>query len=149
MGIKIIAQNKQAHFNYLLSDRFEVGLVLQGTEVKSLRENQCSLTESYILIDQKFEVWIIGMSIIPYKFGTYDNHQADRRRKLLLNKSEIINIHKAMATKGLTLVPVKIYFKDSRVKMEIALAKGKKLHDKRAAEQEKSIAKKLRQGDYD
>lgn len=148
-GIKLIARNKRASFDYFLEDTFEAGLVLQGTEVKSLRDGKCTMNESYCTIDKNSEVWVNQMHIAPYQFGTYDNHTETRRRKLLLNIKEIIEIEKSLATKGQILIPTKIYFKGSKVKLEIALAKGKKLHDKRESTKSKEIDRKLQQGKYE
>lgn len=148
-GIKIIAKNKRAGFDFFLEEKFEAGLVLQGTEVKSLRASKCTMNEAYCTIDRNDEVWVNQMHIAPYQFGTYDNHAETRRRKLLLNEKEIKYIQKSLATKGQTLVPTKIYFKGSKVKLEIALAKGKKLHDKRESTKTKEIERKLKQGKYE
>lgn len=148
-GIKIIAKNKRAGYDYFLDESFEAGLVLKGTEVKSLRGGKCVMTEAYCTIDGKSEVWIHQLKIAPYEFGTYANHDEVRKRKLLLNQSEISQIEKTLATKGQTLVPTKIYFKGSKVKLEIALAKGKKLYDKREATQAKDVERKLRQGKFE
>ena len=149
MGIKILVHNKRASYDYFLEEKFEAGMVLQGTEVKSLRDGKCSINEAFVTIDKRHEVWIHNMSIPPYQFGTYDNHSETRKRKLLLNTAEIERIEKSIATKGQTLVPVKLYFKNSRVKIEIALAKGKKLYDKRQDTAKKDIERKLRQGNYE
>lgn len=148
-GIKIINKNKRAGFDFFLEEKFEAGIVLQGTEVKSLREAQCTMNEAFCTIDKHNEVWVNQMHIAPYQFGTYDNHSETRRRKLLLNEKEIKYIQKCIATKGQTLIPTKIYFKGSKVKLEIALAKGKKLHDKRESTKKKDIERKLQQGKYD
>ncbi len=148
-GIKIIAKNKRSSFDYQLDEKFEAGMMLQGTEVKSLRAAKCTMNESYCTIDKNNEVWVNQLSIAPYQFGTYDNHNETRKRKLLLNAKEISYIQKSLATKGQTLVPTKIYFKGSKVKIEIALAKGKKLYDKRESAKKKDIEKKLRQGKYE
>lgn len=148
-GIKIITKNKRASYDYLLQEKFEAGLKLQGTEVKSLRSGKCTMNEAFCTIDKNNEVWVNQLHIPPYQFGTYDNHNETRKRKLLLNAQEIISIQKSLATKGQTLVPTKLYFKGSLVKIEIALAKGKKLFDKREASKSKDIEKKLRQGQYD
>ena len=148
-GIKIITKNKRASYDYLLQEKFEAGLKLQGTEVKSLRSGKCTMNEAFCTIDKNNEVWVNQLQIPPYQFGTYDNHNETRKRKLLLNAQEIISIQKSLATKGQTLVPTKLYFKGSLVKIEIALAKGKKLFDKREASKSKDIEKKLRQGQYD
>jgi len=148
-GIKIITKNKRAFYDYLIEEKFEAGLVLQGTEAKSLRAAKCTMNESYCTIDKNLEVWLNQMHITPYEFGTYDNHSETRKRKLLLNRKEIVYIEKSLATKGQVLVPTKIYFKGSRVKIEIGLAKGKKIHDKREASKEKEIQKKLRKGIFE
>lgn len=148
-GIKIIAKNKRSSFDYQLDEKFEAGMMLQGTEVKSLRAAKCTMNESYCTIDKNNEVWVNQLNIAPYQFGTYDNHNETRKRKLLLNAKEISYIQKSLATKGQTLVPTKIYFKGSKVKIEIALAKGKKLYDKRESAKKKDIEKKLRQGKYE
>lgn len=149
MGIKIIAKNKRASFDYFLEDTFEAGLMLQGTEVKSLRSGHCTLGESFVQLDSKNEVWVYNMKIPPYQFGTYANHKEDRKRKLLLNAKEIEQLKKGLTQKGQTIVATKIYFKKSYVKLEIALAKGKKLHDKRESAAKKDIERKLKQGNYD
>ena len=148
MGIKIIARNKRAGFDFELLEKTEVGLVLQGTEVKSLRLGKVSLHEAFVTIDSRGEAWIQGMSIPPYPFGTYANHEETRKRKLLLHKKELRDIDHTMRIKGLTLIPTVIYFKESRVKMEISLAKGKKLHDKRQTLKEKDIKRQLQKSDY-
>ena len=149
MGIKIIAKNKRASYDYFLEENFEAGLALQGTEVKTLRGGKCVMTDAYCAIDKNDEVWIHNMSIPAYEFGTYANHEETRKRKLLLNRTEIETIKKSLATKGQTLVPTKIYFKGSKVKLEIALAKGKKLYDKRETTKKKEVERKLRQGVYE
>lgn len=148
-GIKIISKNKRASYDYFLEDSFEAGLVLRGTEVKSLRGGKCTMGEAYCSIDERHEVWVHQLKIPPYEFGTYANHDETRKRKLLLNQQEISQIEKSLATKGQTLVPTKIYFKGSKVKIEIALAKGKKLYDKREATAKKDVERKLRQGKFD
>ena len=149
MGIKIITKNKRASYDYTLLQQFEAGLSLVGTEVKSLRQGHCKLAEAYCTIDQKDEAWIYNMSISPYDFGNINNHQETRKRKLLLHKEEILKIEKELALKGATLIPTKIYFKGSKVKIEIAIGKGKKLFDKRESQKEKDVQKKLRQANYE
>jgi SsrA-binding protein len=148
MGIKIIAKNKRSHFDYLLSEKMEAGISLKGTEIKSLREGKVTIAESYITIDQHNEVWILNMKIPQYEFGNINNHQEDRKRKLLLNKSEIETLKYGVTAKGLTIVPTSIYFKNSLVKLGIALGKGKKQHDKRQDEAKKDVERKLQRGDY-
>ncbi len=148
-GIKVISKNKRVHYDYFVEEKFEAGLMLQGTEVKSLRDAKCTMNESFCTIDKNQEVWVNQMHITPYQFGTYDNHAETRKRKLLLKSGEITYIEKSLATKGQSLIPTMIYFKGSLVKIEIALVKGKKLHDKREASKTKEIEKKLREGKYE
>jgi SsrA-binding protein len=148
-GIKIITKNKRAGYDYFLEDKYEAGLVLKGTEVKSIRGGKATMGEAYCTIDENHEIWVHQMKIPKYEFGTYANHDETRKRKLLLKEQEIKHIEKALATKGQTLVPTKLYFKGPYVKIEIALAKGKKLHDKRQAKAEKDVKRKLQQGKYE
>lgn len=148
-GIKIITKNKRAGYDYFLEDKYEAGLVLKGTEVKSIRGGKTTMGEAYCTIDENHEVWVHQLKIPKYEFGTYANHDETRKRKLLLNEQEIKQIEKSLATKGQTLVPTKLYFKGPYVKIEIALAKGKKLHDKRQAKAEKDVKRKLQQGKYE
>ncbi len=149
MGIKIIGTNKRAGFDYSLKEFFEAGILLQGTEVKVLREGKVSLTEAYVVIDSKGEVWAYNVLIPQYAFGNINNHQEARIKKLLLNRLEITRIYHEMKTQQLTLIVTKIYFKDSKIKLEFALGKGKKLHDKRESDKEKDVKKKLQRGSYD
>lgn len=149
MGIKIIVKNSRAGYDFFLEEKYEAGLVLQGTEVKSLRAGKATLAEAFVMIDGKGEAWLYNMSIPHYTHGNIHNHEESRKRKLLLHKDQINDINKRMAQKGLTLIPTSLYFKDSRVKCEIALAKGKKLYDKRDASAKKDVERKLRQGQYE
>ncbi|MBQ3968006.1 MAG: SsrA-binding protein SmpB [Lachnospiraceae bacterium] len=135
-GIKLIANNKKAYHDYFILDKYEAGIELVGTEVKSLRMGKCSLKESFIRID-KGEVFVYNMHISPYEKGNIFNRDPLRVRKLLLHKAEINKMLGKTAEKGFTVVPLQVYFKKGKVKMEIALAQGKKLYDKR-----ESIAKK-------
>ena len=130
MGIKIIANNKKAYHEYFVDEVFEAGLALQGTEVKSIRMGQVSIKESYCRF-RNGEVFVDNMNISPYEQGNRENHEPLRSRKLLLNRYEIDKLIKKVDEKGLTLVPTKIYFKDSRAKLEIGVCRGKKLYDKR------------------
>jgi len=130
MGIKIIANNKKAYHEYFVDEVFEAGLALQGTEVKSIRMGQVSIKESYCRI-RNGEVFVDNMNISPYEQGNRENHDPLRSRKLLLNRYEIDKLIKKVDEKGLALVPTKIYFKDSRAKLEIGVCRGKKLYDKR------------------
>ena len=136
MGEKLIANNKKAFHDYFIEEKYEAGIELFGTEVKSLRMGKCSIKEAFIRIEDG-EVIIYGMHVSPYEKGNIFNKDPLRPRKLLLHKKEIMKLFGKMKEKGYTVVPLRIYFKGSLVKAEIALAKGKKLYDKRA-----DIAKK-------
>ena len=129
-GIKLIANNKKARHDYFIEDTYEAGISLAGTEVKSLRMGKCSIKESYVRIERG-EVYIFGMNISPYERGNIFNKDPLRVRKLLLHREEIRRLSSRIKEKGLTLVPLQVYFKDSLVKVEIGLARGKKLYDKR------------------
>ncbi len=133
---KIIANNKKAFFDYFIEDKYEAGIELVGTEVKSLRMGKCSIKEAFVRI-QKGEVYVYGMHISPYEKGNIFNKDPLRPRKLLLHRHEIRKIEGQMAQKGYTLVPLNVYLKGSLMKIEIGLAKGKKIYDKR-----QDIAKK-------
>ena len=135
-GIRLIANNKKAYHDYFIEDTYEAGIELAGTEVKSLRMGKCSIKESYIQIEEG-EVFVYGMHISPYEKGNIFNKDPLRIRKLLLHGYEIRKIEGKIREKGYTLVPLKVYFKGSLVKVEIGIAKGKKLYDKR-----QDIAKK-------
>jgi len=126
----IIAVNKKASFKFHLSDRLEAGLVLLGSEIKSLRDKKANLIDSYVVL-KRGEAWLVGLHISPYSHANRENHMPRRERKLLMHKREIAKIAGSLNEKGLTLVPTKLYFKGGRAKIEIALAKGKKLFDKR------------------
>jgi SsrA-binding protein len=139
MGIKIIAKNKRAFYDYLIEEKFEAGMVLTGTEVKSLRNGKVSINEAHITIDNDFEIWANNIIIAHYEFGNIHNVPENRKRKLLLNAEEIKRISHTMSVKKLTLVPTMIYFKGSRVKLEIGLGKGKKQFDKRADQAKKDV----------
>ncbi|MGW0478151.1 SsrA-binding protein SmpB [Nonomuraea sp. NPDC003214] len=146
-GRKVIAQNKRARHDYHVEDTFEAGLVLQGTEVKSLREGRASLVDGYATIDNG-EAWLMNVHIPEYTQGTWTNHAARRKRKLLLHRKEIDKLAAKTKEGGLTIVPLSLYFKDGRAKIEIGLARGKKDWDKRQtlAEQQakREMARALR-----
>ena len=129
-GTKLIAENRRARFDYELLDRFEAGLVLRGTEVKSLREGRVTLAQAYADV-RDGEVWLVGAEIAEYAQGNNENHDPTRARKLLLKKGEIASLTGRVREKGQTLVPTRLYFKDGKVKLEIALARGKEKADKR------------------
>ena len=143
-GRKIVAQNKKARHDYLIEDIYEAGLVLQGTEVKSLRQGRASLVDGFVDIDGH-EAWLHGVHIPEYTQGTWTNHAARRKRKLLLNREEIDKIERRVNEKGLTVIPLSLYFKDGRAKVEIALAKGKKSWDKRHAIAERTANRETEQ----
>jgi SsrA-binding protein len=143
-GRKIVAQNKKARHDYLIEDVFEAGLVLQGTEVKSLRQGRASLVDGFVDIDNG-EAWLHGVHIPEYSQGTWTNHSARRKRKLLLNRDEIDKIERRVNEKGLTVVPLALYFLNGRAKVEIALAKGKKSWDKRNALAERQANREVEQ----
>ncbi|KAB1657084.1 MULTISPECIES: SsrA-binding protein SmpB [unclassified Pseudoclavibacter] len=129
-GEQLIASNKKARHDYTILDTYEAGMVLTGSEVKSLREGRATLADGYAYIDRG-EMWIDNVHIPQYLNGTWTNHAPKRKRKLLLHRQEIIRIGRGLDSAGTTLVPLKLYFKDGRVKVEIALAKGKREYDKR------------------
>lgn len=129
----VIAQNKKARHDYAIEDTYEAGLVLTGTEVKSLREGRASLAEAFVSIDRRGEMWLEGANIPEYLNGTWNNHAPRRKRKLLLHRMQIEKLARQTQAKGYTIVPLSMYFKDGRVKVEIALARGKKEYDKRQA----------------
>lgn len=131
-GRKLIAQNKKARHDYHIEDTYEAGLMLMGTEVKSLRMGRASLVDGFVEIENG-EAWLLQVHIPQYLNGTWTNHETRRRRKLLLNRIEIDRIEHKIQSKGVTVIPLSLYFKDGRAKVEIALARGKKSHDKRHA----------------
>lgn len=135
-GIKLIANNKKAYFDYFIEEKYEAGISLSGTEIKSLRQGKCSIKESYVGIENG-EAYIYGMHIAPYEKGNIFNKDPLRTRKLLLHASEIRKLIGKLTEQGYTIMPLQVYLKGSRCKVEIGLAKGKKLYDKR-----ETIAKK-------
>lgn len=129
-GIKIIAQNKKAHFNYSIEDKIECGIVLEGTEVKSVKAGNISFGDSFAMIENG-EVWVQNFHISEYSYSSIFNHNPDRKKKLLLHKDQIKRLARKVDEKGFTLIPLDIYLKDSRAKMTLGVCKGKKLYDKR------------------
>ena len=132
MEVRTVATNRKARFEYQLLETFEAGLVLKGTEIKSVRRGQISLQEAYVRTDGK-QAWLVGAHIAPYEHASAFQHDPDREKKLLLNKREIRELYNAVRIKGLTIIPVRVYLKGGRAKVEIAIAKGKKKYDKREA----------------
>jgi SsrA-binding protein len=143
-GNKLISSNKKAHFDYLLFDKFEAGIALLGTEIKSIRRNGANLKDSYIKITDNLEAYLINCHISPYEFGNIYNHEPRRDRKLLLNKKEILKILNKVKQEKYTIVPTQMYFSSRWVKLEIALAKGKKLYDKRDSLKKKDIERDIK-----
>lgn len=140
--IKIISQNKKAYHDYSIEDSLEAGLVLLGTEVKSLREGKVNLKDSYVIIKDN-EAFLLNCHISPYSHGNITNHDPLRTRKLLLHKKEITRLKGLLTQKGYSLIPLKIYFKDSYAKIEIGIAKGKKLYEKREKIKEKEVKREI------
>ena len=138
------ATNRKAFHDYAIEEKLEAGLVLKGTEVKSLREGRVNLKDAYGVV-KAGEVWLLNAHISPYSHGNYANHDPLRTRKLLLNRSEIKRLIGRTTEKGLTLVPLRVYLKNGKLKCELALAKGRKTHDKREVERKKTIDKETRQ----
>lgn len=141
-GSKLIVENRKARFDYHILDRFEAGMVLSGTEVKSLRAKACNLADSYAQI-KNGELFVIGLHISPYEQGNRFNLDPSRTRKLLMHKREIHRLYGQIKQEGLTLVPCKLYFKRGKVKMELGLAKGKKLYDKRQDQMTQSSKRQI------
>lgn len=145
--LQSIARNRRARHDYQVLDSWEAGIVLSGTEVKSLRDGKANLTDAYGVVKDG-EVWLINLHISPYERGTHFNHEPTRSRKLLLHRKEIRRLIGAVERQGLTLVPLELYFKDGRAKVRLALGRGKKLHDKRADEKrredERDMARAMR-----
>src|SRR5919204_1339725 len=130
---KVVATNRKASFEYFLLERFEAGLALQGSEIKSIRAGQISIQESYVDIENGEQAWLVESHIAPYEQANRFNHDPKRKRKLLLHKKQIRELWNNVRMKGMTIVPTRVYLKNGRAKIEIALAKGKKAYDKRAA----------------
>lgn len=132
-NIKIIATNRKAGFEYTLIEKFEAGIALQGSEIKSIRAGQISIQEAYVDVQNGEQAWLLEAHIAPYEqSGKFFNHEPRRKRRLLLHKKEIRELWNNVRIKGMTIVPIRVYLKDGRAKVEIAIAKGKKAYDKRA-----------------
>jgi SsrA-binding protein len=142
-GIKVICRNKRAFHDYNVSDALECGIVLTGTEVKSLRDGVASLDDAYAKIDDG-EVWLIGSDIPEYAMGNRMNHKPKRPRKLLLHRSEIAKFAGKATERGFTLVPLKLYFKEGKAKIELAVARGKQVHDKRESKKTADAQREIR-----
>ena len=132
-NIKVVATNRKAGFEYFIVERFEAGLALQGSEIKSIRAGQISITEAYVEISDQDEAWLIEAHIAPYVEANRFNHDPKRPRRLLLHRKEIYRMFNSVKQKGMTIIPLKVFISNRRAKIEIALAKGKKMFDKRDA----------------
>jgi len=141
-NVKIIATNRKARHDYHIDDTIEAGLVLTGTEIKSIRAGQVNLRDSYAVVRGN-ELWLLSMHIAPYKQASYANHEPRRDRKLLLHRREINRLIGKLQEKGLTLVPLKLYLRNSRAKVELGLARGKKTYDKRQAMRERDDRRQI------
>jgi SsrA-binding protein len=139
---KVIATNRKAYHDYEILETYEAGIVLRGTEVKSLRESQVNFKDCYAAVDNG-EAWLIGCYISPYHHGTDANHDPERKRKLLMHKKEIQRLLGKVAERGLTMIPLRLYFKSGRAKCELGLARGKKLHDKRTSIREREAKREM------
>jgi SsrA-binding protein len=137
--------NRRARHEYTLGDTYEAGVVLQGTEVKSIRAGRANLQEAWVRLE-KGEAWLVGCHVSPYAQGNRNNHEPLREKKLLMKRAELDRLHREVGAKGNTLVPTRIYISGRRIKVEIAVAKGKKLHDKRHALKEKQAKRDMQRG---
>lgn len=144
MGIKIITNNKKAFYNYQILDKYEAGLVLKSSEVKSLALGEVNLKDAYVIFKNN-EAFLQKAHINIYKFSSYNNHEPERLRKLLLKRSELDKIQATLKKNVLSCIPLKLYFSNSLIKLEIAIAKGKKLHDKRSDLKQKSLKREIEQ----
>ncbi len=132
MSERTVATNRKAKRDYHIEETLEAGIVLKGTEIKSVRAGQVSLNEAFVLIDNNLEAWLVDAYIAPYQHGSHYNHDPRRKRKLLLHKKEILRLWNRVREKGMTIIPLRMYIKNGLAKVEIALARGKKKYDKRA-----------------
>jgi SsrA-binding protein len=143
-GEKLIASNKKAFHEYFIVQKLEAGVVLTGTEVKALRDGKANLKDAYVIF-KSGEAYLFGLHISPYSHGNIQNHEPDRTRKLLLHRKELEKLHTQTAEKGLTVVPLRLYFKGARVKAEIAVVRGKKQYDKRDTERTRELDREAAQ----
>jgi len=141
-GVKVVSQNKKAYHEYIILEKFEAGIELFGTEVKSIRQGNLNLKEAFCMIKDG-ELFVRGMHISPYEKGNIFNRDPMRHKRLLMHKREITRLYGKIKQDGLALIPISVYFKNSNVKLEIGLARGKKLHDKRETAAEKSSAREM------
>lgn len=142
--VKKIADNRKARFQFELLEKHEAGIELRGTEVKSLRLGKVNFGDAYATITPALEIWLTGLHISPYPFAHRENHDPLRRRRLLMHKAELLKLRQKVRERGLTLVPVRLYLKRGLVKVEIALARGKKIHDKRESIKQRDLEREMR-----
>jgi len=142
MGNKVISTNRKAHFEYFLLEHFEAGIALQGSEIKSIRAGQISLSEAYIRVEER-EAWLMNAHIAPYDPASRNNHDPKRERRLLLHHKQIREMWDAVRQKGVTVIPVTVYLKEGRAKLDIAIAKGKKLYDKRSEIAKRDVEREM------
>ncbi len=141
-GDRVVTQNRRAFHEYFIDEQLETGIVLTGTEIKSIREGKATITEAYVRID-KGELWLIGSHVTPYSHGSWTNHDPDRPRKLLAHGRQIDSLREATEQKGMTLVPLRIRLKNGRAKVDVGVARGKKLYDKRQAASERDAKRQI------
>ncbi len=148
MGIRVVSTNRKALHDYFIDETYEAGIVLRGSEIKSVRAGRVSLKEAYVRIDDSLEAWLMDAHIAPYESASHFNHEPRRPRKLLLHRQEILRLWNKVRQKGVTIIPLRMYLKDGKAKVEIAVARGKKKYDKRAEiarrEMEREIQRELR-----
>ncbi len=142
-GTKLIVQNRRARYDYHLDDKYEAGIELQGTEVKSLRNGKASLAEAWVKVDDRGEAWLMQCTIPPYDHGNINNHHPTRERKLLLRRQEIDRIKKAVDAKGVTLVPTRLYFRNGLAKLEFHVGRGKNVADKRETAKKRTAQREI------
>jgi SsrA-binding protein len=142
MSVKVVATNRKARHEYFLLETFEAGMELKGTEIKSIRAGQVSLAEAYVQVDGQ-QAWLMEAHVAPYEQASHFNHEPRRPRRLLLHRSEIKQLWDTVRQKGVTIIPLRVYLKDGRAKLEIAVAKGKKLYDKRATIAERDSKREI------
>jgi SsrA-binding protein len=142
MGVKVVATNRKARHEYFIRETYEAGLELMGTEIKPIRAGQISLAEAYVRVDGR-QAWLVDAHVAPYEQASHFNHEPRRPRRLLLHRSEITRLWNEVRQQGVTIIPLQVYLKDGRAKLEIATAKGKKLYDKRAAIAERDSQREI------
>ena len=143
-GDRVVAQNRRAFYDYFIDDTIETGIVLTGSEIKSIRDGKITISEAYVRVENG-ELWLIGCNIAPYSHGAYANHDPDRPRKLLAHRNQIVEMEEATERKGLTLVPLRIRLRRGRAKIDVGIARGKKLYDKRQSAAERDAKRDIQQ----